>query len=107
MGSSGYNSRMDASMDGLITLATLGGSNIFKGSLTTLNSSVPLWQKFAKNTTGYFKGANHHKLRKGAYWEMIRKHNDLYRSNNQMLKDIQYFKERQEIISTGVLETEK
>ncbi|GAB4519386.1 MAG: hypothetical protein Tsb004_30410 [Allomuricauda sp.] len=103
----GYNSRIDASMDGLLTIATAGGSKLFKGTLTTLKSSVPLWQNFAKNTAGLFKGANHATLRSRAYTEMIKNHYQLYKSNKQMLKDIDKFNDDFNRINTMYLETQK
>ena len=67
--------RVDAGVNSLVSVASFGVGKFAQGSATTLKSSFKLYNNFAKQTKGLFKGANHAVLRAKAYREMLRMHN--------------------------------
>ena len=69
--------KVDAGVDGIVTLATAGLGTGVKAGLKTLKSSTKLYNGFAKSTRGMFKGPNHNQLRAKAYREMIKNHNHI------------------------------
>ena len=82
--------KVDAGVDGIVTLATAGLGTGVKAGLKTLKSSTKLYNGFAKSTRGMFKGPNHNQLRAKAYREMIRRHNTKV-FNNQLKSDFKNF----------------
>jgi len=82
--------RTNAGMEGLITVASFGYGGVTK-SLTSLKSTPALYNQFAKNTKGLFKGSNHAQLRSTAYKNMIKNHNSSVKEMKHIFNDYNSF----------------
>ena len=85
--------RVDAGVDGIVTLATAGLGTGVKSGLKTLKSSTKLYNGFAKSTRGMFKGPNHNQLRAKAYREMIKNHNHVVKDARKAYENFDYLKD--------------
>ncbi|MBS9463652.1 RHS repeat-associated core domain-containing protein [Flagellimonas sp. 389] len=83
----GYNSMIDAKMDGFLTIATLGMNRAVKLGTVSTKSSVLLFSDFASYTKGLFKGTYHAQLRAKAYRDMLNTHDSRIKETWQNIDD--------------------